>query len=113
MVWGGSDADAPAVNEVANKVRQYEDSLSRPLTVAAVEKLAKKMTEKTIEKMTKRIAKQDEEMAKKNYKLFEKLIEKLSGMEKESHSSPEQTHIAVIKKKHPPTRLTQEKQDSL
>ncbi|PKU28664.1 ubiquitin carboxyl-terminal hydrolase 4 [Limosa lapponica baueri] len=56
MVWGGSDADTPTVNEVANKVRQYEDSISCPLSVAAMEKLteqtekmdeqAKTMTEK-------------------------------------------------------------------
>lgn len=39
-VWGGSDADKPTVNEVVNKVRRYEDSLSRPFTVAAVEELA-------------------------------------------------------------------------
>ncbi|PKU33533.1 hypothetical protein llap_16165 [Limosa lapponica baueri] len=68
MVWGGSDADAPAVNEVANQVRQYEDSLSHPLTVTAVEKLAEKL-----EEIAKTIAEHNEEIVKKNYKLFEKM----------------------------------------
>ncbi|PKU44172.1 ubiquitin carboxyl-terminal hydrolase 4 [Limosa lapponica baueri] len=50
MVWGGSDTDIPTVNEVADRVQQYEDSLSRPIGVAAIENLTKKVAEQT-EKM--------------------------------------------------------------
>lgn len=76
MIRGGSDTDTPTVNEVANKVRRYEDSLSRPLTVAAVEKLTKKM-------------------AGQNKKLFDKLFDKVSRMEERSHSSPAWIRIAA------------------
>ncbi|PKU27239.1 hypothetical protein llap_22457 [Limosa lapponica baueri] len=69
MVWGGSDADASTVNEVANRVQQYEDSLSCPLTVAAVEKVAEKT-----EKMAEENEKMTEKMAKKNEKLFDTLV---------------------------------------
>ncbi|PKU31805.1 ubiquitin carboxyl-terminal hydrolase 4 [Limosa lapponica baueri] len=108
MVWGGSDADTPTVKEVTNKVQQYEDSLSRPLTVAAVEKL----TEKT-EKMTEKMTENNEKRAKKNDKLLDKLFDKLSRMEERSHSSPAWTHIAAVRRRCPPTKPAQEKQNML
>ncbi|PKU44833.1 ubiquitin carboxyl-terminal hydrolase 4 [Limosa lapponica baueri] len=92
MVWGGSDADIPTVNEVADRVQQYEDSLSRPIGVAAIENLTKKVAEQTekmaeqnktqtktmnetVEKMTKAIVEQ-------NKTIFHKQLEKLSELGK-------------------------------
>ncbi|PKU28474.1 hypothetical protein llap_21222 [Limosa lapponica baueri] len=122
MVWGVSDADTPTVNEVANKVQQYEDSLSRTLSVATVEKLTEETEKKAEEtktmakntaKMTETIEKITKTIAEQNETIFQKLLEKLSKMGKESHSSPEQTQVAAIKKKCPPTRPIKEKQDPL
>ncbi|KAM6336580.1 uncharacterized protein FN964_013104 isoform 1-T1 [Alca torda] len=90
LIWGGDDDDSLTVNEVASRMRQYEDSLSRPLTVAAVEKL----TEKT-------------------EKLFDKLFDKLSRMEERSYSSPARTCVAAIRRRPHPPRPTQRKQNTL
>ncbi|KAM6340308.1 uncharacterized protein FN964_011708 [Alca torda] len=90
LIWGGDDDDSLTVNEVASRMRQYEDSLSRPLTVAAVEKL----TEKT-------------------EKLFDKLFDKLSRMEQRSYSPPARTRVAAIRRRPHPPRPTQRKQNTL
>ncbi|PKU33064.1 ubiquitin carboxyl-terminal hydrolase 4 [Limosa lapponica baueri] len=84
-------------------------------TEQMAEKITEKMAEKTkamtetIEKMTKTIAEQNE----KNEAIFQKLLEKISEMGKEFHSSPQQTQVTAIKKKCPPMRPTEGKQDSL
>ncbi|PKU28542.1 ubiquitin carboxyl-terminal hydrolase 4 [Limosa lapponica baueri] len=93
LIWGGGDNDSLTVSEVANRIRQYEDSFSRPLTVATVKKLTDK-TEKVIEKT-------------------EKLFDKLSRMEDRSYSSPPWTHVAAIRRRHPPMRPTQRRQNTL
>ncbi|PKU29032.1 rna-directed dna polymerase from mobile element jockey-like [Limosa lapponica baueri] len=93
LIWAGVDDDSLTVSEMASRMRQYDDSLSHPLTVAAVEKLTEK-TEKIIEKN-------------------EKQFDKLSRMEERSCSSPPWTNVAAVRRRCPPMRLTQRRQNTL
>ncbi|PKU33747.1 hypothetical protein llap_15947 [Limosa lapponica baueri] len=92
LIWAGVDDDSLTVSEVASRMRQYDDSLSRPLTVAAVEKL----TEKT------------EKMIEKNEQLFDKLFDKLSRMEDRSYSSPPWANVAAVRRRRPPMTNSEE-----
>ncbi|PKU34573.1 hypothetical protein llap_15129 [Limosa lapponica baueri] len=100
-----SNADAPTVNEVANRIRQYEDSLSCPLTVAAVENMTNKM-EKMAAQTQKMIEKTDEKNEKLLEKVLDKLFDKLSRMEERFHSSPAWTHVTAIRRRRCPMRPT-------
>ncbi|PKU36235.1 hypothetical protein llap_13461 [Limosa lapponica baueri] len=75
MIWGRSDGETLTVNKVADRVRQYEDSLSHPPIITATK-----------------------ELAEENDKIFDKL----SRMDKRSHSAPEWTRVPASRRRRPP-----------
>ncbi|XP_014813578.1 PREDICTED: uncharacterized protein LOC106897465 [Calidris pugnax] len=108
------------MTKVADRVRQYEDSLSHPIGVAAIENLTKTVSEQnkiqtekieniaktqkeTMENMSKTqnktmtetIEKMTKAIVQQNETILHKLLEKLSEIGKESYSSPAQTQVAA------------------
>ncbi|PKU40390.1 hypothetical protein llap_9321 [Limosa lapponica baueri] len=86
MVRGGSETDIPTVNEVADRVRQYEDSLSHPIGVAAIENLTKKVAEQT-EKLAEQNTTQTEateNISKTQTKTMTQTIENIAKTQNET-----------------------------